>query len=89
VLVVGSSPSPRRADAAVQDVVEELIRWIGYTALRLVTFGRYRGGTRNDRLPQGAVGLGIVAGLTYLVYAFGTWSGRVTNTAAKAGGARA
>lgn len=56
----------------MQDVVEELIRWIGYAALRLVTLGRYRGGTRNDRLPEGAVGLGIVAGLVYLMYAFGS-----------------
>ncbi len=53
----------------MQDIIEELIRWVGYAGLRLVTLGRYRGGTMTDRLLEGAVGLGIVVGLTCLTYA--------------------
>jgi len=53
----------------MQDIIEELIRWLGYAILRFVTFGRYRGGTQDDRLPEGAVGLCVVVGLVYLTYA--------------------
>ena len=56
----------------MQDVIEELLRWIGYVALRLVTFGRYRGGSERDRLPEGAIGLGILAVLAYATYVLGT-----------------
>jgi len=52
----------------MQELVEELIRWVGYGGLRLVTLGRYRGGTENDRLSEGAVGFGIVIGFAYLTY---------------------
>jgi hypothetical protein len=52
----------------MQDVIEEIIRWLGYGALWLVTLGRYRGGGREDRIAEGAVGLGIIVGSTYLVY---------------------
>jgi hypothetical protein len=52
----------------MQQVVEELIRWLGYAALRLATLGRYRGGTEDDRLPEGATGLAVVLGLCYLTY---------------------
>ena len=51
----------------MQDVIEELIRGIGYLALRLVTFGRYRGG-RNSRLAEGAIGFGLVVVAAYLIY---------------------
>jgi hypothetical protein len=53
----------------MQDIIEEAIRWLGYASLRLATLGAYRGGTLDDRLPEGAVGLGVVAGLMYLAYA--------------------
>jgi hypothetical protein len=52
----------------MQEVVEELIRWIGYAALRVVTLGRYRGGTMNDRLPEGAAGLGVIMAVIYFTY---------------------
>lgn len=57
----------------MQDIIEELIRWVGYVALRVVTFGRYRGGGRDDRLPEGAVGLGVLVAVTYVSYAL--WTG--------------
>jgi hypothetical protein len=52
----------------MQDLVEELIRGIGYFALRLVTFGRYRGGGETDRLFEGALGFGIVGVAAYGIY---------------------
>lgn len=56
----------------MQDLIEEFIRGIGYVSLRAMTFGRYRGGGRDDRLPEGAVGLAVVAALLYVTYAIGT-----------------
>lgn len=56
----------------MQDLIEEAIRWIGYAVLRVVTFGRYRGGTEADRLPEGAVGLAAIALIAYVGYACGT-----------------
>lgn len=44
----------------MQSIVEELVRWVGYAVLRTVTLGTYRGGTEDDRLPEGAVGLGVL-----------------------------
>jgi hypothetical protein len=52
----------------MQDVIEEIVRWLGYGAFWLATFGRYRGGGREDRLAEGAVGLGIIVGFAYLLY---------------------
>jgi hypothetical protein len=52
----------------MQRAIEEIIRWLGYGAFWLITFGRYRGGGRDDRLAEGAVGLGIIVGCAYLFY---------------------
>jgi hypothetical protein len=54
----------------MQDVIEELIRGVGYFALRLVTFGRYRGG-RDSRLAEGAIGFALVCAVSYVIYAAG------------------
>ena len=53
----------------MQEVLEELVRWIGYAVLRLVTLGRYKGGGREDRLREGALGLGLLAAVTYAAVA--------------------
>lgn len=53
----------------MQGVVEELLRWLGYAALRVLTFGRYRGGAEEDRLGEGAIGLAIVLLIAYIAYA--------------------
>ena len=53
----------------MQGVIEELVRWFGYAALRVLTFGRYRGGTEEDRVAEGAIGLAIVLLIAYVVYA--------------------
>ena len=53
---------------SVQGIIEELIRGVGYFALRLLTFGRYRGG-EDSRLAEGAIGFGLVVVVAYLVYA--------------------
>ena len=54
----------------MQGVIEELIRGIGYVALRLATMGRYRGG-EDSRLAEGAVGFGLVVVAAYVVYTVG------------------
>ena len=53
---------------AMQLVIEELIRGVGYVALRLVTVGRYRGG-EDSRLAEGAIGFALVVVVAYVVYA--------------------
>lgn len=50
----------------MQALIEELVRWIGYAVLRLVTLGRYAGGTSNDHLLEGALGLALIALVTYV-----------------------
>ena len=52
----------------MQEVIEEVVRWLGWGALRIATLGRYRGGTDQDRLPEGAIGLGIVIAAAYVFY---------------------
>ena len=54
----------------MQDVLEELIRWLGYLTRRLVTFGRYTGGSSGDRLRDGAFGLALIAVPTYAAVVF-------------------
>ena len=49
-----------------QALIEELVRWIGYAVLRIVTLGRYAGGTSNDQLLEGALGLALIALVTYV-----------------------
>lgn len=52
----------------MQDLIEEMIRGVGYLSLRVVTLGRYRGGS-DSRLAEGAIGFGLVVVAAYLVYA--------------------
>ena len=52
----------------MQGIIEELIRGVGYVALRLVTFGRYRSG-HDSRLAEGAIGFGLVIVAAFLIYA--------------------
>ena len=56
----------------MQELIEELIRGIGYGALRLITFGRYEGGARTDRLAEGAMGFALVLTVIFLVYTVGS-----------------
>jgi hypothetical protein len=56
----------------MQELIEELIRGVGYVALRLATFGRYRGGGQNDRLAEGAIGFGLILAAGFLFYRLGT-----------------
>lgn len=53
---------------SMQDVIEEIIRWLGWGALKIATLGRYRGGAEQDRLREGAIGLGIVIAAAYVFY---------------------
>ena len=52
----------------MQDVIEELIRGVGYVALRVLTFGRHRA-TADSRLAEGAIGFGLVCAVAYVIYA--------------------
>jgi hypothetical protein len=54
----------------MQDIVEELVRGVGYVALRLLTLGRYRG-SADSRLAEGAIGFGLVCAVAYMIYAVG------------------
>ena len=47
-------------------LIEELVRWVGYAVLRIVTLGRYAGGTSSDHLREGALGLVLIALVTYI-----------------------
>jgi hypothetical protein len=58
----------------MQGILEELIRWTGYGALRAVSFGRYRGGRPEDMHLEGAAGLGIALLLMFAVYL--AWPGQ-------------
>ena len=53
----------------MQSIIEELIRGVGFFALRLVSLGRYRGGGESDRVPEGAIGLCLLMMFAYLAYA--------------------
>ena len=56
----------------MQELIGELIRGIGYLALKAVTLGRYARSGSGDELPEGALGLVLVALGFYVVYAFGS-----------------
>ena len=49
----------------MQELIAELVRWLGYVVLRAVTLGRYTGGTSGDELREGAFGLVLIALVTY------------------------
>jgi hypothetical protein len=53
----------------MQVLIEALVRGIGYVTLRVVTGGRYAGGTSGDELREGALGLALIALVTYIVVA--------------------
>ena len=50
----------------MQELIAELIRWVGYLVLRILTLGRYRGGGAANELREGAFGLAIIALVTYV-----------------------
>ena len=37
----------------MQFLIEDAVRWFGFGLLRIVTFGRYRGGRPSDQLAEG------------------------------------
>ncbi len=55
----------------MQDVVEEMVRGLGWGALKMATLGRYRGGGQRDRLSEGAIGLAIVIASAYVFFVLG------------------
>jgi len=50
----------------MQELIAELVRWLGYFTLRVITLGGYTGGTDRDVLVEGASGLVLIALITYL-----------------------
>jgi hypothetical protein len=56
----------------MEALLEELIRGVGYLSLKVVTLGRYAGGSAGDRLREIALGLVLVAVGFYVAYRFGT-----------------
>ena len=53
----------------MQELLAELIRWLGYGVLRIATMGRYKGGSSGDELREAAFGLAVIATVTYVIYA--------------------
>ena len=53
----------------MQDVIEDIIRWLGWALLKLLTLGRYRGGQPADALAEGSVGFVLIVAVAILVYA--------------------
>ena len=51
----------------MQVLIEGLVRAVGYVTLRVATGGRYAGGSSGDELREGALGLGLIALITYVV----------------------
>lgn len=52
----------------IEEVVEHGFQAIGWGVLKVVTFGRYQGYTLEDRLPEGALGFGVVLAVAYGIY---------------------
>lgn len=50
----------------MQFVIEDVVRWFGFAVLKAFTLGRYRGGRSSDQLAEGAIGLAVIAGTTYI-----------------------
>jgi hypothetical protein len=51
----------------MEDAIEEGVRIIGVVTLKVVTLGRYRADDAS-RLPEGAIGLGVIAVFMWLGY---------------------
>jgi hypothetical protein len=51
----------------VQDIIEEVIRALGFVVLRILTFGRYSKPDPEHRHVEGAVGLLAIALVAWLV----------------------
>ncbi len=56
----------------MQELIGELIRGIGYLALKAVTLGRYARSGSGDELVEGALGLVLVALGFYAAYRLGS-----------------
>jgi hypothetical protein len=54
----------------VQELLEVLIRGVGWTVLKVVTLGRYRSAGRDALLFEGAIGLVAVGALLWATYAW-------------------
>jgi hypothetical protein len=57
----------------MEALLHELVRGLGYITLRVVTGGRYAGGTSGDELREGALGLSLLALITYVVVSVASW----------------
>lgn len=53
----------------MQGIIEEIVRWIGWVALKVLTLGRYRGGEASDAVAEGGVGLGLIVASAIVVAA--------------------
>ena len=58
--------------SVVEGVIEFVPRVVGWSFLKAVTFGRYRGFRDADLLAEGAIGLALMAGAGYLAWRFWT-----------------
>ncbi len=52
----------------IEVIVEQGFQAVGWAVLKVVTFGRYQGYTREDLLPEGALGFAVVLAVAYAIY---------------------
>ena len=52
----------------MQEIIEEIIRGVGWVALKLISFGKHKSDHVGARLVEGALGLGIIAAGMWLAY---------------------
>ena len=50
----------------MQAIIEELVRGIGWAALKLLTAGRYKGGQPSDAAAEGGLGLAIIVAVVVI-----------------------
>ena len=52
----------------MQEIIEEVIRGVGWAVLKLISFGKHKSDNVGARVVEGALGLGLIAGGMWLVY---------------------
>lgn len=52
----------------MQHLIEDSVRFVGWTALKTVTGGRYKSSTGTGLLLEGSIGLLLIAGAIWIGY---------------------
>jgi hypothetical protein len=52
----------------IETIIEGGLQAIGWAVLKVLTFGRYQGFTSKEAMREGALGLGTLIAVGYLIY---------------------